>query len=492
MSQTQPKLSSLENAANQLMQQGEWMKAQHLWQQLHQQNPQDSNSLFQLAITQHQLGNMPNALQCLNQLVKQHPEHKDGWDMLGTVLRAMNKMSLALDCYKRLIQIDPASRSAHISLPILLHAMGETEEVQRYYEIGLKKFPYDATLLYNMVETLPTEYWHGEIEQKLLTALKELRDENDHIALCYALAKYYWKKKQYDRSFEYYQTANKVHLQHRPFDWEQYQRCYTDFYTALPPEALESLPQDGLADATPIFIVGMPRSGTSLIEQILASHSQVDGAGELRFMPYIAQIYLPSITNTPYPFAISKMNEQMSHVLSAHYLKTLREYQQRPNVTRIIDKLPHNHLNIPLIRRILPQAKIIICEREPVDNCWSIWSHYFPDGHNYKCKMEHLAATYQHYTKLMDYFRSHLPSKYIYTQNYEALLDAPEEQIRELLAFCDLEWEPECMEFHHNKRSVNTASVNQVRQPLNRKGLKRWKPVEEQLTPLIEGLQKNK
>ena len=240
--------------------------------------------------------------------------------------------------------------------------------------------------------------------------------------------------------------------------------------------------RSGLADVTPIFILGMPRSGTTLVEQVLASHPDVCGAGELSIVSDIVRA-MSSDAGNHYPENICRMESVSLSNIAAYYLQKLRELA--PEHMRITDKMPGNFQHLGLIKLMLPKAKVIHCSRSPMDTCLSIYkNHFATDGHYYGYDMESLGYYYNHYRTLMDHWEVILPG-FIHTIRYEDIVADKEPHIRKLLEYCDLEWNATCLDFHKTERPVNTASAAQVRQPIYARSVQSWKNYENQLAPLL-------
>ena len=242
----------------------------------------------------------------------------------------------------------------------------------------------------------------------------------------------------------------------------------------------------GDADPQPIFVFGMPRSGTSLVEQILSSHSGVHGAGEILAMPNCTRRLVAEIgPDTNYPSAVSRISAQLARHLATSYLNELRG--TRFDAERITDKLPGNYAHLGLIAIILPEARLIHCRRNPLDVCLSNYMQHFGEGHGYTYDLTELGLVYRQYDRVMQHWRDVLPVQ-IHEVTYENLIVDQERHSRELIAFCGLEWEPACLDFFANDRAVATASQWQVRQPIYRSSVERWRQYEAHLGELMEAL----
>ena len=241
-------------------------------------------------------------------------------------------------------------------------------------------------------------------------------------------------------------------------------------------------------DYAPIFIVGMPRSGTSLVEQILASHSNVTACGELAILNDLI-VEIPAILKSEknWPFCISEMTQEHINFLSREYLKRIPGLKKQ--TVFITDKMPHNFFALGLIQLLFPKTKIIHCRRQPLDTCISIYFQNFTVGHEYSGNLFNIGAHYSQYLRLMAYWRDFLSTGFLEI-DYELLVTQPESSIRTLIEYCGLEWEENCLYFNKLKRDVKTASFDQVRQPIYTKSIDRWKHYDKYLDNLKSGLER--
>ena len=229
----------------------------------------------------------------------------------------------------------------------------------------------------------------------------------------------------------------------------------------------------------------MPRSGTTLVEQILASHSQVFGAGELNDLLRIATSIQAEKTDKEFPDCILDLNEEALETLGVSYLERLRKHSDSKRF--ITDKMPHNFWFIGLIKIILPEAKVVHCIRDPRDNCLSIFKNSFVHANYYAYDLKELGQYYNLYLDMMDHWGKTIPD-FIYDLSYEAMVSNQEEETRKLLTYCQLPWEASCLSFHKTERSVATASSTQVRRPIYNDSVSLWKKYERQLEPLRNAL----
>jgi hypothetical protein len=242
----------------------------------------------------------------------------------------------------------------------------------------------------------------------------------------------------------------------------------------------------GDPDPAPIFIVGLPRSGSTLVEQILASHSRVEGTFELpNILAVVRELDHKDEAHDAYPESVRQLEPAQLTALGRRYLHEVASL--RSDRPFFIDKMPNNFSHIGLIHSMLPEARIIDVRRHPMDACFSTYKQYFAEGQSFSYSLDHLGRYYRSYLELMDHWDRVLPGRVLRVR-YERLVEHPAREIRRLLAHCGLSFEPGCLEFHATKRAVRTASAEQVRQPLYRTGIGHWRHFEAELEPLRSAL----
>ena len=293
-----------------------------------------------------------------------------------------------------------------------------------------------------------------------------------------------------DEAFAHYREGNNERLRHfqqagTPFDPQRHWKLIDDLIATFDPDFFARFRPFGLDTELPVFILGMPRSGTTLVEQILCSHPKVFGAGELRDIPELVAL-LPDRLYTPekYPACLSRLDGPALRTQAIGQLQRL--VQRGGTAFRVTDKQPRNRLHVGMIRTLFPQARIIHCVRDPLDTCLSCYQQHF-DALNFTSTLEDLGFYYRQYQRLMAHWRKVLPSP-MFEVRYEDLVADLEGVSRQLVAFCGLEWDEHCLAFHENRRAVQTASALQVRRPIYRTSVGRWKRYEAHLQPLIEAL----
>jgi len=310
----------------------------------------------------------------------------------------------------------------------------------------------------------------------------------DRIHICFALGKHFEDKKQFKQSFEYYERGNSLQRSQQHYKKEQ----ITDILALQHKHCNQSLfgkkKDMGCTAPDPIFIVGLPRAGSTLLEQILASHSKVDGTLELPNIPSLAYRLAgrKTIDETPdYPGNLATLNEEQLKAFGNNYLDDTRIHREK--APYFIDKMPNNFRHIALIQLILPNAKIIDARRYPMACCFSGFKQLFASGQQFSYGLEEIGTYYKDYIKLMDHWDKMLPGKILRVQYEDVVADLKKEVIR-ILDYCGLPFEENCINFHQTERNIRTPSSEQVRQPIYKSGLEQWKNYEPWLDPLKKAL----
>ena len=310
---------------------------------------------------------------------------------------------------------------------------------------------------------------------------------DDKILINFSFFEYFKNQKDYQRAGSYLKKSNDAQYSVKEFDLKHEKQFFEKLKTIFS-KKLDFICEERVKSQIPVFVCGMPRSGTTLCEQILSSHSKVTGAGELDFLTEVTDTRLIQPTKEQIKH-FEKFLKSKSSLKSARdkYLEKLAK-RDKNNALYICDKMPHNFLFIGLIKLILPEAKIIYCKRDLMDNCFSLYSHKFIDvSHQYSYNQKMLVEYYKLHQDLMEFWlKDH--SNDIFVLDNEELVNNQETVTKKLINFCELDWEKQCLEFHKNKRQVRTASIEQVRKPMNNKSIGAWKKYENYLSEMIAEL----
>lgn len=310
----------------------------------------------------------------------------------------------------------------------------------------------------------------------------------DRYHLCFALGKALEDRAEYAESFAYYARGNalkKTEIRYRPEPMERNARLQASICTR---EFFAARVRWGCPDPSPIFVVGLPRSGSTLIEQILASHSRVEGTMELAEIPRLVQELQgrEKIDSTPrYPGILAELTKDEFKRLGEGYLESSRVYRKGKEF--FIDKMPNNFRHLGLIHLMLPNARIIDARRDALACCFSNFKQLFASGQQFTYSIEDIARYYRMYVQLMAHWEQALPGRILRVQHEDVVADL-ESNVRRILQFCELDFEPACVEFYKTARTVHSASSEQVRRPINREGVDQWRHYEPWLGPLKEAL----
>ena len=319
---------------------------------------------------------------------------------------------------------------------------------------------------------------------------KEALMDEPKVNMYMSLGKHYENEGDYDCAFEHYRLGNDLRRSHEVYDPVQTEVIHNRTIEVFSKDFLKSKQGSGCTDPAPILIVGLPRSGSTLIEQILASHSQVEGTMELpdlsRLVRNLNRKSGKRKNRQEYPETITSLVDEEFVALGEEYLESTMRY--RSGKLHFIDKMPNNFPMIGFLHLILPNAKVINARRHPLDSCLGSYRQLFYKGQSFTYDMYELGEYYLQYQRMMDHWHHVLPDK-VLDVHYEQVVLDQENQTRRILEYCGLPWEDQCLRFYENKRAVNTASSEQVRQPIYTKALNFWRNYESHLGELIEILE---
>jgi tetratricopeptide (TPR) repeat protein len=394
----------------------------------------------------------------------------------------------ALKVYRQLVAVNPGNSELALSIAHLLKTRGSAQEAITAFRRVLKAPASRAGAYFGLANMKTFRFSDEEIVKMRLLEADESAPTADRYRLCFALGKALEDAREFGESFRYYARGNALKRSELRFDPDILQRNMRRQATVCTREFFAARRGFGCGRADPIFVLGLPRSGSTLIEQILASHSQVDGTLELPEIPRLVRLFRDrSVGNTEplYPGVLANMEAAEFEQLGLTYLEETRVYRQ--GAPFFIDKMPSNFRDIGFIHLILPNAKIIDARREPMACCFGNFKQLFANGQEFSYGLDDLGRYYRGYVELMGHWDRALPGKVLRVQHEDVVSDL-EGSVRRLLAFCGLAFEPACLEFHKTARSVRTVSSEQVRRPIYREGLDQWRNFEPWLGPLKTAL----
>jgi tetratricopeptide (TPR) repeat protein len=433
-------------------------------------------------------GRLLEAARVYSEIVQRDPSNADALHLLGTIEIARQNLDNALELIRKALKLNSKNAIYHHNLAYIHGARGEAAAAEAHYRRAIALKPDYAEAYFNLSGS--ARFKAGDSAIAPLETLLGSRDLSraDRIFAEFAAGKIFDDLGLYDRAFAHYRRGNaaRAAAANPAYGRALIEALIATFDGAL----LERLSGGGAHSELPVFIVGMPRSGTTLVEQILASHPRVHGAGELPDIDAIAK-ELPRFAAAPggqragYPACLAAVEPKLLRGLAEAYVRRLEGLA--PAATRVVDKAPLNVRHLGLIALMFPKAKVIHCRRDPLDTCLSCYFQNFLRGQEYSFDLGELGRFHGDYRRLMAHWRAILPLP-VFELSYEALVSEQERVSRDLLAFCGLDWDPACAAFHQTERSVGTASRWQVRQPIYHHSIGRWRHYQHHLAPLIDAL----
>ncbi|WP_422251643.1 sulfotransferase [Sphingorhabdus sp.] len=433
-----------------------------------------------LALVLYRQNRTSEALEMLDALLEFDPAHSANSNLKAAALGRLGDYQEAIALYEKVLSDVPGQPKIWMSYGHVLKTVGRLDESIAAYRRALEIAPMLGEVWWSLANLKTIRFDEHDISA-MENALNTPRlKSEDKLHLHFALGKAFEELKQPDASFEHYNAGNMLRRAMQDHDPEttsrQVERAKASFTSAF----FARHRKTGHLAVDPVFIVGMPRAGSTLIEQILSSHSMIEGTSELADIPALAA-------------RIGARGQGIEAIEAAELKSMGEEYLQRTRIHRksdksmFIDKLPNNWAHVGLISLILPNAKIIDARRNPMDCCFSNFKQHFARGQGFAYDLEHLGRYYSDYVDFMAHFDVEQPGR-VYRVIHEQLVEDPEQQISALLDYVGVPFEDACMRFYQNDRAVRTPSSEQVRRPLNRDGFDQWRPFEAHLAPLTSAL----
>ena len=460
---------------------------------------------------------------CYKKILKINPDFVETYNNYGIALKQFGQLKEAIIYFKKALKLKPNFIEARFNLAVTYKVSAKYEEAIKNYKEVLKNKP-DVAQAYNnlgiifnilakfqdansnylkALEINPnlseshmhlsyiTKYTKGHKHIQEMEKAISITNINDtqRMYLSFGLGKAFNDIENYKKAFEYFDKGNSIRKKQLKYSIDTDNLLFRNLKNIFQKNLFNKFKNTGNSDKTPIFVVGMPRSSTTLVEQILSSHSDIHGSGELTYFKDLVKKYFSSNNTIHFSKKIINYNPLKFERIGSNYIQKIKKLST--NNLYIIDKMPLNFLWIGLIRLTLPNAKIIHCIRDPKDTCLSIFKSYFgQSGNGYAYDLIDLGQYYNLYLDLMRHWHSTLPN-YIYDLSYEELIKNQKKETQKLLNFCGLGWDESCMKFYTNSRPVTTASSTQVREPIYKKSIDLWKHYKEDLKPLLKILDKN-
>jgi tetratricopeptide (TPR) repeat protein len=466
--------------------QGQLAGALELIQRALALEPTDARNLLQYARCLFATGRLAESLEIAGTAERLSPKDAPVLDAIGSFLSSAGEQQRALAAYSRAIEVDSSRAVFWFNRATVRRFLGQLTEAEADYDRAIRLRPDDHEAYVNRSELRrqTPERNHTDAMERLLA--RGIAHWRGQVQIRYALAKEYEDLGRYSESWQHLEKGAQLRRLNLRYD-VRYDVDTVDWIIKAFPEG-PAEPVRGCQSGEPIFIVGLPRTGSTLVERILGSHSAVFAAGELNHFAaaLVAAAQAGNEQPLPRPQLIAATRELDFTAVGADYLQRTRPATaQRPRFT---DKLPLNYLYCGLIRRALPNARIVHVTRHPMASCYAMFKTLFRDGYPFSYDLADIAQYYVGYRRLMDHWRRTLPGA-LYEISYERLIADQEQESRALLAACGLNWEDACLEFHRNPSATTTASATQVRRPIYDTSLNQWRHYEEQLGELKMRLQ---
>jgi tetratricopeptide (TPR) repeat protein len=441
-------------------------------------SPDEHRCVVDLGLFLAEQGRYPEAVEALENAVAMDPSAVSTQQRLGNFLAILGKSTEALAVYAAALQYDPDYVPALVGHAHMLRIVGQVDEAIESYEtaIGLKPSYGDAW--WSLASLRKYDFSDEQVEE-IRTQIAATSDDEttSKISLYFALARADESRNDFPAAWANYEHGNALKRSAVHYDPVRIETSHDAVIKQFDSDFLTRFSDDKDAPPGPIFVVGMPRSGSTLIEQILASHSQVEGAAELPYMGLLSEsLGKQRATEKSYPEALADLSAEQLRAFGKSYL--YYSQSNRPEgLPRFTDKMPANFVHVGLIHLALPNAKIIDARRHPLDVCIANYRQLFAKGKNHAYDLNECAEYYLDYVRVMDHWDKVLPGR-VLRVDYEDMVADVESEVRRLLSYCDLPFEDACLDFHKTERAVNTASSEQVRVPIYSDAIEFWKNYE--------------
>lgn len=485
-------------------------------------HPADARGLGLLGSVAMKMGALGQAEQFLRQSLAREPGNRQALRELAACLHQQERLVEALDAFSQLEADDAEGSQASLMMSLILEKLGRADEARSKMEALVERHPDNANywLAYGLnlraagltdesvaayrraaeIDPERGDAWWGiaSIKKKVLTDEDvAVMEEQAKIAvdvinlgpLHFALGRAWHERNDYRKAFDHYSEANRLWAETLDYQPRELTEEVDQVERLFDRSFFESGSVGGEPSDAPIFIVSLPRSGSTLLEQMLGSHQDIEPLGELPYIPALLRRVMERSTRhgiTAVPEAVHAMSPAERTALGQEYLQRTAVHR-RSGSPRFTDKLPHNWSNILFIHQILPNARIINIRRNAIDCCFSNFTHSFSRAHASSFALADIGRTYVDYVRFSDHLADAAPGM-VHDVRYEALIETPERELKAILGYLGLAWDEAVLRFYESERTVRTPSAEQVRRPLNRQGIANWKPYEQWLGPLFEVL----
>ena len=450
-------------------------------------SPDNTGGVIGLARVYKEQERFDDARATVDRALRLDPKKAEAYSLSGEIYTKMERYQEAEKEFREASELDGKLISAHLGMGQLQMELGQLDESQASFNKAMEIDPKEIAPHVFMAQA-------KKIKPKDPT-LERLETEAEHLdtmpktkamSLHFALGKAYDDLKEYDKAFPHFASGCRLKRARIQYSADNFDSACNNIREFFSKETIDKLRGGGDSSRVPIFVLGMPRSGTTLTETIIASHPDVYGAGELHDLLAIANQPIPGVQTEGFPLSMHGVTQDDLTRAGARYVAGLRE--RNATAKHITDKMPANFLAVGLIHLMLPNAKIVHVKRNAADTCLSCFTKLFNNSQYHSYDLTELGRYYANYAKLMGHWREVLPEGAFHEVQYEHLVTDKEAQTRRLIEYCGLEWNDACLESHKTERSIKTASITQVRQPVYTSSVDRWRSYEKHLQPLLSAL----
>lgn len=446
--------------------------------------PESAELRYQLGTAQAVSGQLEEAVSNFRRALVLRPLFPDAQGNLGNALRLLGLASEALAAYETALVSQPKNARLNFYAGLTAQQMGRADVAQGYFARAVELAPDQPALHRALAESKC--FMPGDTQLPQMEALTEnlaSMSKRDRIQLHFALGKAYDDLGRISDAFAHYSRGNALKRTTMTYYEHQSLSAMIAMANGYSKEAIMHVQDAGDRSDLPVFILGMPRSGTTLMEQVLASHPDVHGAGEIKLFAHCTARVLPEVQRTFFP---EGMTAEQLEKIGHDYVEAIRPLA--PDAKRIINKLPGNFVYSGLIHLALPNARIIHMRRQPLDTCFSCFTKLFNEDNAFSYDLSELGRYCNGYLELMSHWRSILPRRAFLEVSYEELVTDFEDTVRKVIKFCGLEWDPACLNFYKSERAIPTASALEVRRPVFQHNIGRARAYMDHLQPLITAL----
>ncbi len=459
---------------------GRYKDAENLLRRAVELSPDFTAARANLAIVLYRQNRSDEAIAELDLLLEEEPDNPGHANLKAAALGRIGGFDEAISLYEEVLKSAPRQPKIWMSYGHMLKTVGRQADGVAAYRQSIALMPELGEAWWSLANLKTVKFDAADIAAMQAALARGGISDEDRFHLDFALGKAFEDSKQTAEAFAHYAAGNTLRRAGIVYKADDTEALVDRSIALCTPDFFAGRAGAGYDAPDPIFILGMPRAGSTLVEQVLSSHSQVEGTSELPDIPALAR------QSTDYPGHLARLPHDRLRTLGEEYLRRTR-IQRRTDRPLFIDKLPNNWAHVPLIHLILPNARIIDARRHPLGCCFSNYKQHFARGQAFSYALDDMGRYYRDYVRLMAHIDAVLPGR-VHRVIYENMVDDTEAEVRALLAACGLGFEPACLDFHKTDRAVRTASSEQVRQPIFREGTEAWKPFEPWLDPLKDAL----